>query len=88
MITERQMKRIRKLPAKARGAAMAKIDWTIDPRSGNSNSSSLFNILSAEVGRLIRDSAHSLIAGRTDDVARLVIAQLAHKHGLRPPHSR
>ena len=57
-------------------------DWTaVD---GRSNSSALYVNLSSEIARLLRDSAHSLIAGRTDEVGGLILAQLAHKHGLRP----
>jgi hypothetical protein len=41
-----------------------------------------------EVARLIRWSAHRLIAGDAEAVARLILAQLAHKHGLAPPGSR
>jgi hypothetical protein len=57
-------------------------DWTA--QDGRSNSSPEFNRLTEEVARLIRDSAHDLIAGRADRVAELIMAQLAHKHGLAP----
>lgn len=58
-------------------------DWTCDA-NGVSNSSAEFVRLSEEVARLIRDSAQSLLAGGSANVGRLVMAQLAHKHGLVP----
>lgn len=57
-------------------------DWTV--KDGRSNSSPDFQNLVFAVSRLIRDSAHDLISGRTDMVARLIVAQLAHKHGMAP----
>lgn len=59
-------------------------DWTVDPRTGRSNSSPEFERLCFEVERLIRASAFDLIGGRADQVARLIMARLAHEHGLRP----
>jgi len=59
-------------------------DWTVDPETGRSNSSEEFNHLAGEVERLIRSEAFSLIAGRADRTAALIIAQLAHKHGMEP----
>lgn len=59
-------------------------DWTRDPVTNRSNSSAEFRRLAGEVGALIRESAHDLLAGRTNDVGGLIMAQLAHKHGLRP----
>lgn len=58
-----------------------KRDWT------EGNDSALFAQLTTEVDRLIRESAHDLIAGRSIDVARLVLAQLAHVHGFGPMHA-
>lgn len=58
-------------------------DWT-EGQDGRSNSSVPFITLRAEVGRIIRDSAADLIAGRSDVVAGLILAQLAHRHGLAP----
>ena len=59
-------------------------DWTVDPETGRSNSSPLFRDLCAEVERLIRSEAFSLINGRIDSVAGLIMAQLAHVHHLAP----
>lgn len=56
-------------------------DWTC--KDGRANSSDEYLRLVAEVEQLIRRSAHSLIAGRAQDVAGLIMAQLAHVHGLR-----
>lgn len=57
-------------------------DWTM--KGGRSNSSDLFVELSDEVGRIIRDSAHALLAGNAQNVGRLIMAHLAHRHGLAP----
>lgn len=57
-------------------------DWTA--ADGVSNCSALFEDLSYEVAELIRSSAHSLLAGNVNQVGRLIMAQLAHKHGLAP----
>ena len=68
-------------------AVMTKLtpeDWTVDRKSGRSNSSARFLELSAEVGRLIRRDAFSLLQGRSEDTGRLIMAQLAHVHGLAP----
>lgn len=59
-------------------------DWTVDPETGRSNSSDEFEILSREVGRIIRSEASTLLAGRSDAVGRIVMAQLAHRFGLAP----
>lgn len=58
-------------------------DWTRD-ENGRSNSSPRFIELCREVERLIRGDAHQLIQGRADRTARLVMAQLAHKHNVGP----
>lgn len=58
-------------------------DWTA--AHGRSNSSALYLKIVAEVERMIRDSAYHLLAGRAEMTARLIVSQLAHKHGLRPP---
>jgi hypothetical protein len=57
-------------------------DWTA--HDGRSNSSPLFLELCDEVGRLIRGEAFSLIRGDTRGVGGLIMAQLAHKHGMVP----
>ena len=49
---------------------------------GASNSSTAFVELCDAVERLIRDDAHMLIAGGVHETARLIMAHLAHKHGL------
>jgi hypothetical protein len=60
-----------------------KRDWTWNER-GQSNSSPIFEKLCGEVERLIRSDAHSLINGNAGSTARLIMAQLAHVHGLKP----
>lgn len=57
-------------------------DWTKNAE-GRSNSSEEFLHLCAEVETLMRASAAALLNGRVDRVARLIMAQLAHQHGLR-----
>ena len=59
-----------------------KRDWTA--RGGRTNSSDYFENLIVFVAELIRGSAHDLIAGRSESVARLIMAQLAHVKGLVP----
>lgn len=59
-------------------------NWTVDPETNRSNSSPEFQALVEAVERLIRGEAHSLIAGRADQAAQLLMAQLAHVHGLVP----
>lgn len=58
-------------------------DWT-KSADGHANSAPEFLRLVDEVARLIRGQAHALIQGDTESVSRLVLAQLAHKHGLSP----
>lgn len=59
-------------------------DWTIDSKTGRSNSSELFEILCKEVERIIRSDAFHLIGGRADMTARLILARLAHEFKLAP----
>ena len=59
-------------------------DWTVDPQTGRCNSSATFCRLAKEVARIIRNSSHDLIAGQTESVAGLILARLAHIHGLAP----
>ncbi|MGN6106660.1 MAG: hypothetical protein ACTHU0_16255 [Kofleriaceae bacterium] len=59
-------------------------DWTVNRRTGRANSSSEFRAVVDAVEQLIRQSAHDLIAGRAESVAHLIVAQLAHVHGLAP----
>lgn len=58
-------------------------DWT-QSEDGRSNSSETYNAIVNAVSRLILESAHSLIRGDADGVARLIVSQLAHVHGLAP----
>lgn len=57
-------------------------EWTT--KDGRSNSSDEFDALVVVVEDLIRGSAHSLIRGDAGSVARLIVATLAHGHGLAP----
>lgn len=57
-------------------------DWTM--YRGKTNCSPQFVGLANEIARIIRDSAHDLIAGRTQSVASFILAQLAHRYGLVP----
>ena len=57
-------------------------DWT--EKHGRANSSYEFQTLVSHIDGLIRGAAHDLIAGRSYDVAHLIMAQLAHVHGLVP----
>jgi len=63
-------------------------DWTIDPATGLSNSSEKFKELVREVSRLIQIEPRSLLSGNTDSVAQLIMAHLAHNHGLSPVANR
>jgi hypothetical protein len=64
--------------------ALLEADWTVDPVTNRTNSSEKFKLLCDEVDRLIRGEAFNLITGRADKTAVLIMAQLAHKHGLMP----
>lgn len=58
-------------------------DWTVDPETGRSNSSPRFQSLAAEVeGILRRSGGLSLSPQWAASTARLILAQLAHQHGL------
>lgn len=57
-------------------------DWT--QKDGVANTSDEFLDLCDAVERLIRGDAHALLGGRADKTARLIMANLAHKHGLAP----
>ena len=59
-------------------------DWTMDLSTGRTNSSPKFEELVVEVTRLIHNDAHMIISGNAGATARLIVAQLAHKHGLAP----
>lgn len=57
-------------------------NWT--SKDGGTNSSDEYLRLSDEVARLIRSQAHALLRGDAASVGRLIMAQLAHVHGLAP----
>jgi len=59
-------------------------DWT--RKGGRSNSSDEFEDIVSHVEGLISDSAHDLIHGRHNAVARLIVAQLAHTFHMVPLH--
>lgn len=84
MIDLDTLRELCKLPKGEQATAMARLDWTIDPKTGQSNSSDAFIALCNEVERLIRGDAHALISGNAGSTARLIVAQLAHVHGLAP----
>lgn len=60
-------------------------DWTKDPMTQRSNSSPKFLELVDRVARIIRGDAAALLNGRAEETARLILAKIAHEHGLRPP---
>lgn len=64
-----------------------KRDWTWD-RKGRSNASPEFKRICDEVERLIRNDAFALISGNAGATARLIVAQLAHVHGMKPAKRR
>ena len=61
-------------------------DWTVDPETHRTNSSPRFEELVEAVGRLLDDEVYSLAQGREGRrrTAGLIMAQLAHVHGLVP----
>lgn len=58
-------------------------NWT-EGDDYRSNTSAVFKALADEVERLIRSSARDLISGDAGGVARLIMAHLAHRHGMVP----
>jgi len=62
-------------------------DWTLDPETGRSNSSADYKRLVGVVQRIISGSAHDLLAGRHETVARVILSRLAHSEGLAPTAS-
>jgi hypothetical protein len=58
-------------------------DWTTS-EEGIANSSALFQSLEKRVAEIIVNSAHSLLSGHAETVAGLILAKLAHEHGLSP----
>ena len=64
------------------------LDWTVDPQTGRSNSSEQFTRLVGEVERLVLASSGTCLSREwARGTAALVMAQLAHVHGLRPEGS-
>ena len=61
-------------------------DWTTDPETGRSNSSKRFKELVQEVARLLGGGAIGYALDRRwiDGEAQLIMAQLAHVHGMAP----
>lgn len=59
-------------------------DWTVDPQTGQANSSPQFLQIVEVVENLIRDEEPSLIRGDVESVARLIVAYLVHRYELRP----
>ena len=62
-----------------------KKDWTV--KDGLANSSEVYLSLVNEVDRIIRESGDELICGLHEHVARTIVSQLAHKHGLTVPET-
>lgn len=60
--------------------------WDTSPE-GRSNSSKLFCEIREFIARLIRNEAFTLIGGRTEDAAQLILAQLAHGDYKMAPES-
>jgi hypothetical protein len=58
-------------------------DWTV--KDGRANSSDKFVELMEVIEDIIISSARDLIGGKRHKVARLILAVLAHKHGMAPP---
>lgn len=59
-------------------------DWTFDPETGRTNSSPEFVDCVAHVAYLIRTEFRGLDRDTVDVTAGLIMAQLAHRFGLRP----
>ncbi len=57
-------------------------DWTAE--NGCANSSAKFRILCLAVEQQIRGSAADIVNGHLDQVARRIVATLAHEWGMRP----
>lgn len=85
LISARQMKAALALPTKRqRVARLSSLDWTICTKTGRANSSERFEEISRAIESIIRGDATTLIAGRAGQTARLILARLAHEHGLAP----
>lgn len=58
-------------------------DWTVGPKN-KSNTSQTFNALVADIERIIRNDAATIVAGRANLTARIIAAQIAHSHHFLP----
>jgi len=67
---------------KAKIAKQIEEDWTA--LNGISNSSEKYLSLVRAVEATMRESAHALINGSVNAVARSIVSSLAHRHGLSP----
>lgn len=59
-------------------------DWTVDPDTNRCNSSEQYRYLVDQIEQTILNSANDIVRGRTKTVAGLILATLAHTHGLAP----
>jgi hypothetical protein len=59
-------------------------DWTVDPTSGLANSSTDFASLAGAIDELITSHANASSQAGSITTGRLILAQLAHLHGLAP----
>lgn len=57
-------------------------DWTAVDNVSNSSPEYVKMVRAVE--EIILSEGHSLIRGNTNTVARLIVSQLAHEHGLSP----
>ena len=64
-------------------------NWTVDPKTHRYNSSSIFNFLEEKITEIINESAFDLVSGENGhrSVAGLILANLAHKYGMKPSFS-
>ena len=58
-------------------------EWT-QGEDGSANSSAKFTWLAHQIADMIQASAYDLLKGHTLRVARVILAKLAHEHGLAP----
>lgn len=65
---------------------LLKADWT--QQNGSANSSPEFIRLVGVVEALILGDAYRLLRGGAYEVARSIVAHLAHEHGMAPRETR
>lgn len=64
---------------------ITEVDWTVS-REGRTNSSHRFEHLKKEIARLIQsDLGYALRPDHVENCAGLILAQLAHLHGVTVP---